>query len=75
MGNESRRPGRLVQRWQVSASAREDTVDPRKASGADWYKESWYKDPEELYIDYLRDPGYVDPAKPIIAEWNEIFQR
>ncbi len=31
--------------------------------------------PEELYINYLNDPGYVDPDKPIIAEWNQIFGR
>jgi iron(III) transport system substrate-binding protein len=79
---------RLFQEWAVSAegqaawfkvagvaSAREDTVDPRKAAKADWYKEDWYADPKELYIDYLSDPGYVDPAKPIIAEWNQIFGR
>ena len=30
---------------------------------------------KNLYIDYLNDPGYVDPAKPIIAEWNQIFGR
>jgi iron(III) transport system substrate-binding protein len=79
---------RLFQEWATSAegqaawfkvagvaSAREDTVDPRKAAKQDWYKEDWYEDPKELYIDYLSDPGYVDPAKPIIAEWNQIFGR
>lgn len=79
---------RLFQEWAASAegqaawfkvsgvaSAREDTVDPRKQAGADWYAEEWYADPTDLYIDYLRDPGYVDPAKPIIAEWNQIFGR
>jgi iron(III) transport system substrate-binding protein len=79
---------RLFQEWAMSPegqaawftvagilSAREDTEDPRKAAGADWYAESWYADPEELYIDYLSDPGYVDPDKPIIDEWNTIFQR
>lgn len=79
---------RLFQEWATSAegqaawfkvagvaSAREDTVDPRKAAKQDWYKEDWYADPTELYIDYLSDPGYVDPAKPIIAEWNQIFGR
>lgn len=79
---------RLFQEWATSAegqaawfkvagvaSAREDTVDPRKAAKQDWYKEDWYEDPTELYIDYLSDPGYVDPAKPIIAEWNQIFGR
>jgi iron(III) transport system substrate-binding protein len=79
---------RLFQEWAMSpegqaawfkvssvASARADTVDPRKAAKADWYKEPWYADPEELYINYLNDPGYVDPEKPIIAEWNQIFGR
>jgi ABC-type Fe3+ transport system substrate-binding protein len=79
---------RLFQDWAMShegqaawfsvagvSSAREDTVDPRKGAKADWYKEDWYKDPENLYIDYLSDPGYVDPAKPIIAEWNQLFRR
>jgi ABC-type Fe3+ transport system substrate-binding protein len=79
---------RLFQEWAMSpegqaawfkvasvASARPDTVDPRKAAKADWYKEAWYADPEELYINYLNDPGYVDPDKPIIAEWNQIFGR
>lgn len=79
---------KLFQEWAMSSegqaawfevagvlSAREDTVDPRKTNGTDWYAETWYSDPENLYIDYLSDPGYVDPAKPIIAEWNAIFQR
>jgi len=79
---------RLFQEWAASpegqaawfkvagvASARPDTVDPRKAAKADWYKEDWYKDPEEIYINYLNDPGYVDPEKPIITEWNQIFGR
>lgn len=79
---------RLFQDWAMSpegqaewfkfsgvASARQDTVDPRKPAKKDWYKEDWYKDPDSLYIDYLHDAGYVDPAKPIIAEWNGIFGR
>ena len=79
---------RLFQEWAMSpegqaawfkvssvASARPDTVDPRKAAKADWYKEPWYADPEELYINYLNDPGYTDPEKPIITEWNQIFGR
>lgn len=79
---------RLFQEWAMSpegqaawfkvagiASAREDTVDPRKENGEDWYKESWYQDPTELYIDYLADPAYRDPDKPIIGEWNEIMGR
>jgi ABC-type Fe3+ transport system substrate-binding protein len=79
---------RLFQEWAMSsegqaawfkvssvASARPDTVDPRKAAKTDWYKEPWYADPEELYINYLNDPGYTDPEKPIITEWNQIFGR
>lgn len=79
---------RLFQEWMVSSeaqaewfrysgvlSAREDTVDPRKAAKADWYKEDWYRDPTNLYINYLSDPGFIDPKKPIIAEWNKIFGR
>jgi putative spermidine/putrescine transport system substrate-binding protein len=79
---------KLFQEWAASqegqaewfklsgvASAREDTVDGRKANKGDWYKEDWYADPADLYLDYLNDPGYVDPAKPIIAEWNQIFGR
>jgi iron(III) transport system substrate-binding protein len=79
---------RLLQEWAMSAegqaawfkvagvySGRADVIDPRKTAKADWYKEAWYADPEQVYIDYLRDPGYVDPAKPIIAEWNQIFGR
>ncbi len=79
---------RLLQEWAMSKegqaawfqvagvqAGRADTVDPRKETKSDWYKEGWYKDPEELYIDYLKDPGYVDPVKPIIAEWDQIFGR
>ncbi|KGE01867.1 ABC transporter substrate-binding protein [Rhizobium sp. YS-1r] len=79
---------KLFQEWAASSegqaewfklsgvtSAREDTVDARKTNGTDWYKEDWYADPTDLYLDYLSDPGYVDPAKPIIAEWNQIFGR
>lgn len=79
---------RLFQEWAMSAegqsawfeftavmSAREDTVDPRKAENADWYKEDWYADPKTVYLDYLNDPRYLDPEKPIIAEWNAMFGR
>jgi len=55
------------------SSARTDTVDPRKTSKSDWYKEDWYADPTNIYIDYLKDPDYTDPNKPIIGEWNQIF--
>ena len=40
---------------------------------ADWYKEPWYRDPKNLFLDYINDPAYVDPEKPIIKEWNRIF--
>jgi ABC-type Fe3+ transport system substrate-binding protein len=77
---------RLFQEWAMSqdgqaawfnfsgvSSARADTVDPRKTSKSDWYKEDWYADPTNIYIDYLKDPDYTDPNKPIIGEWNQIF--
>jgi len=77
---------RLFQEWAMSqegqsawfkfsgvTSARADTVDPRKTNKSDWYKEDWYADPTSLYIDYLKDPDYTDPNKPIIGEWNQIF--
>jgi iron(III) transport system substrate-binding protein len=78
---------RLFQEWAMSqegqatwfkvagvTSGRDDTVDPRKAAKGDWYKEPWYADPQSLYLSYLSEPGYVDPAKPIIAEWDQIFR-
>jgi putative spermidine/putrescine transport system substrate-binding protein len=78
---------RLFQEWAASqegqaawfkvagiAAARDDTVDPRKTSKSDWYKETWYADPKSLYLDYLNDPKYTDPNKPIIAEWDSIFR-
>jgi len=48
-------------------------VDPRKAARQAWFGESWYSDPKTLYLDYLKDPAFADPAKPLIAAWNAIF--
>jgi hypothetical protein len=48
-------------------------VDPRKAKKQAWFADSWYSEPKTLYIDYLRDPAFADPTKPLIPEWNKIF--
>ncbi len=77
---------RLLQEWSITAEAqtewmkhiaaggsRPDVVDPRAAAHQDWYAEPWYHDPTKLYTDYLKDPAFADPKKPVIAEWNEIF--
>jgi iron(III) transport system substrate-binding protein len=48
-------------------------VDPRKRDRKDWFTESWYADPTELYTDYLKQPDFADPKKPVIAEWNDLF--
>ena len=62
--------------WLVNESSgpsRPDVVDPRKAARQAWFAEPWYSDPKTLYLDYLKDPAFADPAKPLIAEWNAIF--
>jgi iron(III) transport system substrate-binding protein len=77
---------RLFQDWSISAEAgllwmslvaagptRTDAVDPRKRDRKDWFAESWYADPTELYTDYLKQPDFADPKKPVIAEWNDLF--
>ena len=77
---------RLFQEWSVSAesedlwlslvaagASRNDVTDPRKAARKDWFAESWYADPTELYTQYLKEPGFADPKKPIIAAWNDIM--
>jgi ABC-type Fe3+ transport system substrate-binding protein len=77
---------RLFQEWSVSAEAealwlslvaagasRGDVVDARKRDHKDWFAESWYADPTQLYDEYLKDPTFADPKKPVIAKWNEIF--
>ena len=77
---------RLFQEWCCTAesqagwlavvaagSPRADVTDPRKAAGKDWFGESWYAPPRSLYADYLKDPAFADPKKPVIAEWNTIL--
>jgi len=77
---------RLFTEWSLSAAgqtawlanessgpSRPDVVDPRKAARQAWFGESWYSDPKTLYLDYLKDPAFADPAKPLIAAWNAIF--
>jgi len=77
---------RLFQEWSCSlegqagwlnyvaaGSGRNDVVDPRKLQKKDWYGEPWYAEPKSLYTEYLKDPAFADPKKPIITEWNAIF--
>jgi iron(III) transport system substrate-binding protein len=77
---------RLFQEWSLSAEGqaewqkytsvlptRPDVPNERKEAHKDWYAETWFAEPKTLYLEYLNDPGYADPAKPLIAEWNEIF--
>jgi ABC-type Fe3+ transport system substrate-binding protein len=77
---------RLFAEWALSAPAqlawlamestgpsRADVVDPRKAKREAWFAQPWYSDPKTLYLSYLTDPAFADPAKPLIAEWNAIF--
>ena len=77
---------RLFQEWSVTAESEElwlslvaagasrgDVADPRKAARKDWFAEGWYADPTELYAQYLKEPGFADPKKPIIAAWNDIM--
>ncbi len=60
-------------KYDSGGAIRPDVVDPRETGRQDWFKEAWYKDPKTLYLDYLTDPAFVDPTKPLIAEWNTIF--
>jgi ABC-type Fe3+ transport system substrate-binding protein len=60
-------------KYESSGPTRPDVVDPRKANKRDWFAEPWYTDPKTLYLDYLTDPAFADPAKPLIAAWNAIF--
>jgi iron(III) transport system substrate-binding protein len=77
---------RLFQEWSVTAEAealwlsmvgaaasRGDVADSRKQARKDWFAESWYADPTVLYTQYLKDPAFADPKKPVIAAWNDIF--
>ena len=53
--------------------SRADVVDPRRETRKDWYAEDWYREPKTLYLDYLHDPAFGDPAKPIIPRWNQVI--
>ena len=77
---------RLFQEWCCTAerqagwlariaagSPRADVTDPRRAAKQDWFGESWYAPPRSYYDAYLKDPAFADPKKPVIAEWNTIF--
>jgi ABC-type Fe3+ transport system substrate-binding protein len=77
---------RLFHEWALSAAGmaewfkytsvlptRADVIDPRKAEKKDWYGQDWYADPVNLYLDYLKQPEYGNPDKPLIGRWNEIF--
>ena len=77
---------RLLQEWSCGVegqtawvalvpggSARTDVVDPRLAAKQGWYGEPWYASPKTLFTQYLTDPAFLDPKKPVIAEWNGIF--
>ena len=77
---------RLFQEWSTTAEAqshwlqytiagatRLDVADPRRAQKSDWYKEAWFHEPTQFYTSYLKDEAFADPKKPVIAEWNEIF--
>jgi ABC-type Fe3+ transport system substrate-binding protein len=59
--------------FESAVPSRADVVDPRKEKKEAWFADSWYSDPKTLYLAYLRDPAFGDPAKPLIAEWNKIF--
>lgn len=52
---------------------RGDVEDARKVARKDWWGEGWFTEPKTLYLDYLQEADYADPAKPIIPEWNRIF--
>jgi ABC-type Fe3+ transport system substrate-binding protein len=77
---------RLFQEWCTSAegqaewlklvsagAGRTDVADPRRAAHKDWYGEPWFHEPTKLYTAYLKDAAFADPRKPVIAEWNAIF--
>jgi ABC-type Fe3+ transport system substrate-binding protein len=77
---------RLFQEWCVTPEGQQewvkyvfsgmthpDAVDPRRVARKDWFGEPWYHVPTRIYTDYLTDPRFADPKKPVIAEWNDIF--
>jgi ABC-type Fe3+ transport system substrate-binding protein len=59
--------------YESVGPSRPDVVDPRKTNRQAWFDQPWYSDPKTLYLDYLTNPAFADPAKPLIAEWNTIF--
>ena len=50
-----------------------DVVDPRKVAKQGFYGEDWFAEPTAIYFDYLYDPEFNNPDKPLIAVWNKIF--
>lgn len=60
-------------KYTISGATRPDVTDPRRAGKLDWFNEPWFREPTELYTAYLKDEAFADPKKPVIAEWNEIF--
>jgi ABC-type Fe3+ transport system substrate-binding protein len=61
------------QKYTTVLPTRGDVEDTRKAAKKDWYGESWFREPKTLYLDYLQEAEFADPAKPLIGEWNKIF--
>lgn len=59
--------------YESALPSRPDVEDPRKAKKQAWFADPWYSDPKTLYLAYLRNPAFADPAKPLIHEWNKIF--
>jgi iron(III) transport system substrate-binding protein len=59
--------------YESVGPSRPDVADPRKSNKQAWFNQPWYNDPKTLYLDYLTNPAFADPAKPLIAEWNAIF--
>jgi iron(III) transport system substrate-binding protein len=77
---------RLFQEWALSEEgmlewfkttsvlpSRSDVADPRLASKSDWYGQDWYHEPKNLYLAYLHEPAFADPAKPVIPRWNQMM--
>ena len=77
---------RLFQEWALSEEgmlewfkttsvipSRTDVADPRRAARRDWYAEDWYREPKTLYVAYLHEAAFADPAKPVIPRWNRII--
>ncbi len=77
---------RLFQEWSLSPEGQAEylkyssvypsnpsVTDPRKLAKTDWYAQNWYADPTELYMSFMKEPAYADPAKPLIPVWNQIF--